>query len=304
MFKPATKKQARLRLALMGPSGSGKTYSAMAIAQGLGGRVAVLDTERGSASKYADLFTFDSAELESFHPQRYVEAIGEAEAAGYDVLIIDSLSHAWTGKDGALELVDAAARRSKSGSSFSAWRDVTPLQQGLLDAILRSRCHVIATMRTKTEYVLERNEQTGKTSPRKVGLAPVQRDGVEYEFDLVGELDLDNVLSITKSRCPALAGKSLPRPDQKLGKTLAAWLSDGTAMVKPQQAAPVEPTVELDANDPVDEVLDLIGRAKTNRDLATVWLRIEELSPAQKKCVKDAYVGKRRDLGNGAHHAS
>ena len=104
MFKRATKTQIRLRLALSGASGSGKTMSSLAIASHLGQRIAVIDTERGSASRYADLFEFDVLELESFHPTKYISAIKAAESAGYDVLIIDSLSHAWIGKDGELDL--------------------------------------------------------------------------------------------------------------------------------------------------------------------------------------------------------
>ena len=110
-FTKATKQEAKLRLALAGPSGSGKTYTALQIATHLGGPIALVDTERGSARKYADLFSFDVLELDSFHPERYIEAIHEAEEAGYAVLILDSLSHAWAGKDGALELVDKAAKR-------------------------------------------------------------------------------------------------------------------------------------------------------------------------------------------------
>ncbi len=224
-FQKATKKQARLRMALVGPSGSGKTFSALSIASGLGERIALIDTERASASKYADEFTFDTLELESFHPQKFIDAIKEAERAGYDVLIIDSLSHAWMGKDGALEQVDNAAKRSKAGNSFAAWREVTPLHNSLVDAILRSRLHIIATMRVKTEWVLEKDKE-GKTSPKKVGLAPVQRDSVEYEFDVVGDLD-EATLVITKTRCRALHEGVFKRPDAELGKTLRGWLTDG-----------------------------------------------------------------------------
>jgi hypothetical protein len=229
MFQKATRKQSRLRLALVGPSGSGKTYSSLAIATGLGSRIAVIDTERGSASKYAGIFTFDTLQLETFHPQRYIDAIREAERASYDILVIDSLSHAWVGKDGALELVDATARRSRTGNSFLAWRDVTPLHNALIDAILRSRCHVITTMRTKTEYLVDK-DQNGRSVPRKIGLAPVQRDGVEYEMDIVGDLDLENVMTVTKSRCPALSRNVIRRPGAEFGKRLGEWMSD-TAIV-------------------------------------------------------------------------
>src|SRR5215468_11042232 len=110
-FRRATKYDAKLRFAVCGPAGCGKTYTALQLATHLGGPIAVIDTERGSASKYADLFPFDVRELDSFHPQRYIDAIREAEEGGYSVLIIDSLSHAWAGKDGALDLVDKAAKQ-------------------------------------------------------------------------------------------------------------------------------------------------------------------------------------------------
>ncbi len=148
MFKKATKTQIKLRLALTGPSGSGKTFSSLALASHLGQRIAVIDTEHGSASRYADLFEFDVVELESFHPNRYVKAIVAAQQAGYDVVIIDSLSHAWMGKDGELELVDRAR------NSFAAWKDVRPLERALIDTMLSCKCHLIATMRSKTEWVV------------------------------------------------------------------------------------------------------------------------------------------------------
>lgn len=223
-FQKATKRDSRLRLAITGPSGSGKTYSALRIATGLGKRIAVIDTERGSASKYSDEFEFDAGTLDSYSPEAYVEAIHAAEAAGYDVLIIDSLSHAWVGKDGALEQVDRAAKRSQSGNSFNAWRDVTPRHHAMVDAILQCRVHVIATMRSKTEYIVEQGSN-GKTAPRKVGLAPVQRDGMEYEFDVVGDMNLEHEMIITKSRCQALADKIIPKPGVDVAATLAQWLS-------------------------------------------------------------------------------
>lgn len=228
-FKKATKKQTWLRLGLIGPSGSGKTYTALNLAKHLGNKIAVIDTEHGSASKYADLFEFDVMELDSFHPQRYIDGIHEAQAAGYDVLIIDSLSHAWMGKDGALELVDRAAKRSQSNNTFFAWREVTPLHNALVEAILAARMHVIVTMRAKMEYVLEINDK-GKQVPRKVGLAPIQREGLEYEFDVVADMDLDNNMIVTKTRCPALSGAVIPKPGEEVANILRAWLTDGAPM--------------------------------------------------------------------------
>lgn len=223
MFKPATKKEARLRMAFVGPAGSGKTYSSLAIAKELGDKIAVIDTERGSASKYADHFGFDVLELQTFSPAQYVEAIKAASDAGYDVLVIDSLSHAWMGKDGALEQVDAASARSRSANTYFAWREVTPEHNRMVDAILGSSCHVIVTMRAKTEYVIE--EVKGKQVPRKIGMAPIQRDGLEYEFDVVGDLDHNNLYVISKTRCSDLQGKTFHRPGPELAGLLKEWLT-------------------------------------------------------------------------------
>lgn len=228
MFKKATKHQAKLRLALMGVAGSGKTYTGLKIASELGGRVAVVDTEHGSASKYADLFDFDVLELESFAPARYVEAIHAAEQAGYDVLVIDSLSHAWMGKDGALEMVDRAAKRYQN-NKYAGWGEVTPEQNKMIDAMLASRLHLIVTLRSKMEHVQEKNEK-GNTVIRKVGMAPVQRDGLEYEFDVVADLDQNNYLTVTKTRCPALSEAVFHKAGKEVADTLKAWLSDGAPL--------------------------------------------------------------------------
>jgi hypothetical protein len=223
-FHKALKTDARLRLALMGPSGAGKTLTSLHLAQDLdAGPIALIDTERGSASKYADQFDFDVLELASFHPEHYIEAIHAANNGDYGVLIIDSLSHAWAGKGGALELVDEAARKMKSSNTFAAWRDVTPLHHRLLDAILGTDLHVITTLRSKMENIQDRDEK-GRTLIRKVGLQAIQREGVEYEFDVVGEMDLDHVLTITKSRCPSLADRVFPNPNGEVSAELKDWL--------------------------------------------------------------------------------
>ncbi len=229
-FKKASKAQAKARIALIGPSGSGKTMSALLVAGGLGNRIALIDTERGSASKYAGDpaigVEFDVLELERHHPDDYIAAIDAAAEAGYDVLIIDSLSHAWAGRDGALELVDRAAKRSESGNSFAAWRDVTPLHNKLVDTVIGAPMHIIATMRAKTEYVMVANSK-GKMEPQKVGLAPIQRDGVEYEYDIVGDLRLDHTLVISKTRCRDLDGAVIPNPGREFGVTVRQWLDAG-----------------------------------------------------------------------------
>lgn len=282
-FTKATKKQSKLRMALIGPSGSGKTYTALKVGTGLGGKIAVIDTERGSASKYADLFEFDTLNLETFSPLTYVEAIKAADAAGYDVLVIDSLSHAWMGKEGALEQVDKAAKRSQSGNSYTAWRDVTPMHNALIDAMLQSRCHIIGTMRTKTEYVIEQNER-GKSVPKKIGLAPVQRDGLEYEFDVVGDMDAENNFVVSKTRCPALAGAVIQKPGQEVADTLKAWLSDGepASEQKPEPGGMVATLQELGAEvthaEPVRMDLETALNVKNSEGVYYGTIESEKLS--------------------------
>lgn len=237
MFQKAVKSQAKLRMALTGPSGSGKTYTALRVGSALcnGGRLALIDTENASASKYADEFDFDVMELDApFHPDRFVEAIKAAESAGYDVLILDSLSHAWNGAGGLLEIVDQAAKRMKTSNSFAAWKDATPIQNRFVETIVRSKIHIIATMRSKQEYVIE--QVNGKSVPRKVGMAPIQRDAFEYEFDVVGDLDLEHNLIISKTRCRALDNAVINKAGANLAQTLAAWLTDGAEQPQAEQA--------------------------------------------------------------------
>lgn len=225
LFQKAVKTEAKLRLAIAGPSGSGKTYTSLAIASHLAGPVALVDTEHGSASKYADLFDFDVATMSApYEPDKYIRAIKEAAAAGYGVIILDSMSHAWNGQGGILDMVEEATKRMKSSNSFAAWKDVTPVQNRLIEAIVGADIHIIATMRSKQEYVQE-PDNNGRVRIRKVGMAPVQRDGFEYEFDIFLDMDINNNAIVSKTRCPALAGKVLDKPGADVAETLKAWLA-------------------------------------------------------------------------------
>jgi hypothetical protein len=227
-FKKAAKTQARARVAISGPAGSGKTYTALLWAQALGQRVAVIDTERGSASLYADLFDFDVLDLTPpYHPQRLIDCLNLAAEAGYDVTVIDSGSHFWAGEGGVLEIVDAA----KSGSdSYRAWSKGTPLQQRMVDAILRHPSHVIYTMRSKMEYALVDGDK-GKKTVQKIGLAPVQRDGIEYEFTVMMDVDMRHVAHVTKSRYSGLADADItPEGTRDSAADFATWLTVGAPM--------------------------------------------------------------------------
>lgn len=224
-FKKATKEQSKLRLALFGPSGSGKTFTALRLAAGITGKTAVIDTERGSASKYADRFEFDVLELGkgSRAIEHYTQAIKAAGDAGYENLIIDSLSHAWFEL---LAEVEKIAKAKYRGNTWSAWSEGTPKQRALVDAILDFDGHIIATMRVKTEWVTEQTGQ-GKLKPVRVGLAPQQGKGIEYEFDLLGELTQDHIMTISKDRTGRFQDRIIEMPDEDMGQELAEWLQDG-----------------------------------------------------------------------------
>ncbi len=251
MFKPAQKQQSKLRMTIDGPAGSGKTYTALrfahAIAARTGGKIAVVDTERGSASKYVGEapdgvpWQFDVLELQQFSPERYTEAVLAAGRAGYSVLVIDSLSHAWEGVGGALEIKDRIAGSSNE-NSFTAWRHVTPLHNRMIDAILQSPLHVITTMRSRTEYVPE--VVNGKiVGVRRVGLAPVQRPGMEYEFDLVCDMDWAHIMTVAKSRCPLVADMQVEKPGPEFINVVMDWL-DGKG--SPVPVKPAKPKITLD----------------------------------------------------------
>ena len=228
MFKKAVKTESKLRLAISGASGSGKTFTALSVATNLGSKVAVIDTEFGSASKYADLFEFDVLNLSApFNPMRFVEAIKAAGEAGYDVVIVDSVSHAWNGSGGILEIVENASKKYK-GNSYAGWKDATPVQNALIDAIVTAQTHIVVTMRSKQAYVLSEG-RNGRTAPQKVGMAPIQRDGFEYEFDVFIEMDMDNNGIVSKTRCSELQGAVIAKPSKQLADTLKKWLSGAPA---------------------------------------------------------------------------
>lgn len=234
-FRKAERSKAKLRLGLSGPAGSGKTWNSLTIAKGLGGKTALIDTENGSGDLYASSFDYDILQIQApFTPEKYVAAIKAAEEAGYDNIIIDSLSHAWAGEGGVLDLQGKAADKEKN--SYTAWRHVTPRHNSLVEALLQSKCHVIATMRSKVEYILtEVTNKSGGTSmaPKKVGMAPVQREGLEYEFTAVLDIDIDHDAKATKDRTGLFASPDPIRISEDTGKALKAWLESGKEVVAP-----------------------------------------------------------------------
>lgn len=227
-FTKAERKKAKLKLNLSGPSGSGKTYSALQMASGLGSRIAVIDTENESASLYATEFTFDTLPMRPpYSPERFVGAIQAAYNMGYDVLIIDSASHEWTGSGGCLEINDKAAARFK-GNTWSAWSETTPKHRKFIDALLQTDIHIITTTRSKTETVQGEGRKI-----LKLGMKCEQRDGFEYELTVSLDMLHENHLAIpTKDRTGLFShdGEQITR---QTGERILAWLNDG----RPQEEA-------------------------------------------------------------------
>ena len=253
MFKKAERKQARLRLALAGPSGSGKTLSALLLATGLGGKIAVIDTEHESASLYADDADFDVMSLSApYSPERYVDAITSAEESGYSVLIIDSYSHEWIGAGGCLEINDSIAKQKYKGNTWSAWNETTPRHRRLVDKILTSPLHIICTMRSKTETV----QGEGKKII-KLGMKSEQRDGSDYEFTVVLDLVHDgNVAIATKDRT-----RIFDQPEvisAETGRRLIAWLNDGAKQ-------------DAHGEEAVDEAISKIPLVETIQELLSIY---------------------------------
>ncbi|MBI40435.1 MAG: AAA family ATPase [Leptospiraceae bacterium] len=226
-FQKATKVKSKLRMTMYGPSGSGKTYTALSIATGiakeLGGKIAVIDSEQGSASKYADRFDFDIAPLPENSIHEYIKAIKDAEAEGYEVLVIDSLSHAWKWL---VDKVEAIAKGKGHNNKWAAWAEGTPLYEQFMKAILEYNGHVVTTMRSKTEWVVEQGSDN-KNKPKRVGTAPQQRNDTEYEFDIVGKVNSEHWMEVEKDRTGKFQDRLIEKPGPEFGQEMIAWLNEG-----------------------------------------------------------------------------
>lgn len=247
-LRQSERKKAKIKMALQGPSGGGKSYSALLLSKGLANgdlsKVAVIDTENGSADLYAHLGNYNVLTLAPpFTPENYIKAITVCEEAGMEVIIIDSISHEWD------ELLDFHSKLA--GNSFTNWAKVTPRQKAFVDKILQTNAHVIATMRTKQDYVL--NQKDGKFIPEKVGLKSVQRDGVDYEFTLVFDIDIKHFAVTSKDRTGLFINKPEFIISEQIGKEILDWCNSGqNPKVEENLLQPLgNPTQKLSSNDVV-----------------------------------------------------
>lgn len=238
-IRKARRSATKLRLLLTGPSGSGKTWGALQIAKGLGGKCVVIDTEEGSSDLYDHLHDFDVIDLKPpFTPERYIEAITAAESAGYEVIVVDSVTHCWSGPGGCLELLEDVAKAQFRGNTWSAFSVITPRWRAFVDKLLRSPAHVICSGRSKTETA--QVDDHGRKKVAKLGMKLEARDGLEFEFTLVLDLIHDgHYATVSKDRTGLFAGD--PKPiTVETGKRIAEWLSGGQAVAVTDDQGVVE----------------------------------------------------------------
>ena len=260
-LRQAERRQAKIKMGLQAPSGAGKTYSALLLAYGLindWSKIAVIDTENHSADLYAHLGNYKVLALEQpFSPERYIQAIEVCEKAGMEAIIIDSISHEWEGVGGILDIHGAMM-----GNSFTNWAKVTPRHNAFVQKLLQSSSHIIATIRSKQDYVL--SEKNGKMVPEKIGLKGVTREGLDYEFTIVLELDLKHQATATKDRTQLFMDKPsfIITPDT--GKTIKAWCESGAA---PTPAATS-----------VEELRDMVRNTVTVEALTALYRTYPETS--------------------------
>lgn len=271
-FQKATRHQVRLNLAITGPSGSGKTYGALQVATGLaaatGGRVALLDTEYRTAEYYADVFDFDKADvLAPYLLHKFVDAIAGAEA-GHVVLVIDSATHLWDGDGGILARKEQ--KDKQGGNSYVNWREFKAEWKDFIERMRGSSIDIIATMRSKTEYVIQDNDK-GKSSPVKMGMAPIAPPDADYEFDVVFDVDRSHKFVTSKDRTGIFAGITGKMLTPETGAKLAKWRDGGVEIPKTAEI-PVqenEPREEIVPMDPIAEPGEIDGTKERQRYFAT-----------------------------------
>ena len=267
ILQTASRKKAKIKMGLQGPSGSGKTMGALLTAFGICGdwtKIVVVDTENHSADLYAHIGNYNVLSLSApFTPEKYIQALDVCQKVGMEVIIIDSVTHEWE------NLIDYHS--SLQGNSFTNWAKVTPRHNDFVQKILQSNCHIISTIRTKQDYVL--SEKNGKMVPEKVGLKSVQRDGLEYEFTLVFDLDMKNHATASKDRTGLFFGKTEQKLSVETGKLIREWCN-------------------ASASPSVDEVLAKISECNTVPELIVLYHQ----HPEYKDVLKPEFEQRKRQI--------
>ena len=247
MFTEAVRSKSAMNIGIMGQTFTGKTYSALLLARGLAGdngKIALVDCEGGRANLYAHVTKFDTLTLHPpYTPERYIEAIESAQAAGYAVVILDTISNEWSGEGGILNEQERITDRDPK-RRWSCWADLTPRHTRFINTVIRSPIHIISTMRVKMQYVLDSVD--GRNTPRKVGLTPIQRDNIEYEFPILLEMDASHMATVVKDMSGVFGTNGdVIRPKIEMGNALRVWIDEGIDII-PKEAEPEKPTAQPD----------------------------------------------------------
>ncbi|MGV7078445.1 ATP-binding protein [Testudinibacter sp. P80/BLE/0925] len=284
-FQKAERKKSKLRLALTGPSGAGKTYGALLLASGISKKIAVIDTEKGSASLYSNLIDFDVLELEPPHsPERYRQALKLAVEAGYEVVIIDSITHEWSGVGGCLEILENIAKAKYRGNTWSAWNEVTPRHRAFIDDLLAAPAHIIVTARSKTETA--QVEVNGRKQVQKLGMKTEQRDGIEYEFTTVLDIIHDgHIATPSKDRTGIFDISTPEKLSKETGQKIVEWLESGVEIPEtpkqPEQQESSQHSTQQASNSTnsngtaTDKFIMLAAGKTTIEDLNELWAKAE-----------------------------
>lgn len=286
LFVKAERKQAKLKLGMAGPSGSGKTKSALRLATGFGGKIAVIDTENKSASLYAPEFDFDVVDIEApYTIPKYIHAIEGAIAEGYEFLIIDSVSHAWAAEGGVLE--QKSAIDARGGNQFANWKKPKEAQAKLKAAILHSDIHIILNFRSKQTY--ETVEIDGKRKVHKMGLEPIQEPGFEYELSTLFNIGMDHKAEASKDRTGMFVDQVF-QITEETGKALRDWLGKGKVTAAPEPA----PKPPAKKEEEVVKPVVVKALSKRQKDLAQyceeskgVWSK-QQVKDCILKCGKES----------------
>ena len=277
-LKKATRKQVKLRMGLSAVSGGGKTYSALLLAHGITNdwsKIAVIDTENGSASLYSHLGNFNTIDLQApYTPERYIEAIRTCENAGMEVTIIDSITHEWDGKGGMIDISN-----SMSGNSFTNWAKLTPRHQAFIDSILQSKSHIISCVRRKQDYEMNK-DSNGKTTVQKAGLKEITREGFEYELTLNFNLELNHKATASKDRTGLFMDKPEFTITSETGRTLLDWCNSGEAVL---------PEAFKTIDEREHDVIEMIGSMNGDMERITAYyktLPTELQTPSVVNCIK------------------
>jgi hypothetical protein len=285
-LRQAHRKQAKIKLAIQGSSGSGKTYSALLLASGMTvwPKIAVIDTENHSADLYAHLGEFNVLQLSKpFSPERYISAIEICEQAGMEVVIIDSITHEWEGSGGILDI-----HGNMPGNTFTNWAKITPRHNAFVQKILESPCHIICTIRTKTDYVL--SEKNGKMVPEKVGMKGITRDGMDYEFTIVFDLDLKHNATASKDRTGLFMDKPEGIITKEQGVRILQWCNKGTSLE--------EVILKVNSATSIEQLRQLY---KENPEYQA---QIQHLAVARKEQLqKEIIINKAKSNGNGTNQS-